>query len=85
MSMPSDLEIAAAAALRPMADVAAYASSKFASVGFSMVLRSELAGSGIELQKLGAGRTHIDALADYQSTRIALELAAGWPQEGTQP
>ena len=25
----------------------------------------QLAGSGIELQKLGSGRTHIDALADY--------------------
>jgi cobalt-zinc-cadmium efflux system outer membrane protein len=39
----------------------------------------------VSRQSLDARRDLIDALADYQSTRIALELAAGWPQEGTQP
>lgn len=39
----------------------------------------------VSRQTLDARRDLIDALADYQSTRIALELMAGWPQEGTQP
>ncbi len=39
----------------------------------------------VSRQSLDARRDLIDALADYQSTRIALELAAGWPQEGTPP
>ena len=39
----------------------------------------------VSRQSLDARRDVIDALADYQSTRIALELAPGWPQEGTQP
>lgn len=39
----------------------------------------------VSRQALDARRDLIDALADYQSTRIALELAAGWPQEGTHP
>ena len=39
----------------------------------------------VSRQSLDARRDLIDALADYQSTRIALELAAGWPQEGNQP
>lgn len=39
----------------------------------------------VSRQTLDARRDLIDALADYQSTRIALELMAGWPQQGTQP
>jgi len=39
----------------------------------------------VNRQSLDARRDLIDALADYHSTRIALELAAAWPQEGTQP
>ena len=36
----------------------------------------QLAGSGIELQKLGAGRTHIDALADYLPQGAIVGIAA---------
>ena len=62
------LNTASLAGIIPMADVAAYASSKFASVGFSMVLRSELAGSGIGVSVLAPGSV---------STRIAETAAAG--------
>lgn len=36
----------------------------------------------VNRQGLDARRDLIEALAEFQSTRIALELAAGWPQEG---
>ena len=36
----------------------------------------QLAGSGIELQKLGSGRTHIDALADYLPQGAVVGIAA---------
>lgn len=36
----------------------------------------------VNRQILDARRDLIDALTDYQTTRIALELAAGWPHEG---
>ena len=36
----------------------------------------QLAGSGIELQKLGSGRTHIDALADYLPQGAIAGIAA---------
>ena len=39
----------------------------------------------VSRQGLDARRDLIDALADYQNTRIALELAAGWPQEEARP
>lgn len=39
----------------------------------------------VNRQALDARRDLIDALIDYQSTRLALELAAGWPPEGVTP
>lgn len=39
----------------------------------------------VSRQGLDARRDLIEALTDYQSTRIALELAAGWPQEEARP
>lgn len=41
----------------------------------------------VNRQALDARRDLVDALADYQSTRYALEAAAGWPQneQGTAP
>jgi len=52
-------------------------------------LRSQQAGQiglleliVVNRQGLDARRDLIEALAEFQSTRIALELAAGWPQEG---
>lgn len=36
----------------------------------------------VNRQILDARRDLIDALTDYQTTRLALELAAGWPHEG---
>lgn len=39
----------------------------------------------VSRQALDAERELIDALADYQTTRIELESAAGAPQEGTRP
>ena len=39
----------------------------------------------VNRQALDARRDLIDTLLDYQSTRIALELAAGWPPEGVAP
>lgn len=38
----------------------------------------------VNRQALDARRDLIDALTEYHATRVALELAAGWPQEGTQ-
>lgn len=38
----------------------------------------------VNRQALDARRDLIDALIEYHATRVALELAAGWPQEGTQ-
>lgn len=37
----------------------------------------------VNRQALDARRDLIDALTEYHATRVALELAAGWPQEGT--
>lgn len=37
----------------------------------------------VNRQALDAERELIDALAEYQATRIELESTAGWPQEGT--
>ena len=37
----------------------------------------------VNRQALDAERELIDALAEFQATRIELESAAGWPQEGT--
>lgn len=39
----------------------------------------------VNRQALDAQRDLNDALTEYQATRLALELAAGWPQEATQP
>jgi len=39
----------------------------------------------INRQALDARRDLIDALTDYQTTRLALEQAAGWSQEGMNP
>lgn len=39
----------------------------------------------IQRQSLDARRDLLDALTEYQITRIALERAAGWTQEGTTP
>ncbi len=39
----------------------------------------------IQRQSLDARRDLLDALTEYQITRIALERAAGWMQEGTKP
>lgn len=39
----------------------------------------------INRQALDARRDLIDALTDYQTTRLALEQAAGWTQEGMNP
>jgi cobalt-zinc-cadmium efflux system outer membrane protein len=36
----------------------------------------------VNRQALDAERELIDALADFHNTRIELEQAAGWPQEG---
>jgi cobalt-zinc-cadmium efflux system outer membrane protein len=36
-------------------------------------------------QALDAEREWVDALTELQTTRIELERAAGWPQEGTSP
>ncbi|MBH2008672.1 MAG: TolC family protein [Xanthomonadaceae bacterium] len=38
----------------------------------------------VNRQALDARRDLIDALTEYHATRVALELAAGWPQEGTK-
>jgi len=46
---------ASMAGLVPMVDVGAYASSKFASVGFSMVLRDELQDTGVGVSLLCPG------------------------------
>lgn len=37
----------------------------------------------VNRQALDARRDLIDALTEYHATRVALELAAGWPQQGT--
>lgn len=39
----------------------------------------------VNRQGLDARRDLLDALTDYHATRIALERAAGWSQEGTKP
>lgn len=39
----------------------------------------------VNRQGLDARRDLLDALTDYHATRIALERAAGWPQEGIRP
>lgn len=39
----------------------------------------------VSRQALDAERELNDALADFDRTRIELERAAGWPQEGSQP
>jgi cobalt-zinc-cadmium efflux system outer membrane protein len=39
----------------------------------------------VNRQGLDARRDLLDALTDYHATRIALERAAGWPQEGNKP
>lgn len=39
----------------------------------------------IQRQSLDARRDLLEALTEYQITRIALERAAGWTQEGTKP
>lgn len=39
----------------------------------------------VNRQALDARRDLIEALIEYHSTRLALEQAAGWPLEGTQP
>ena len=39
----------------------------------------------VDRQALDARRDLIDALGDLQAVRHALEAAAGWQQQGTQP
>lgn len=39
----------------------------------------------VSRQALDAEREFNDALADFDKTRIELQSAAGWPQEGSQP
>ena len=39
----------------------------------------------VSRQTLDARRDLIDALTDYQTTRLSLELAAGWSLEGMKP
>lgn len=39
----------------------------------------------VNRQALDARRDLLDALTEYQTTRVALELAAGWSHQGTQP
>ena len=62
------LNTASMAGLVPMIHVGAYASSKFASVGLSMVLRDELAGSDIGVSVLCPGTV---------ATRLGVTAAQG--------
>ena len=57
----------------------------------SLSLKSQRAGQigllemiVVNRQVLDARRDLIDALTEYHATRVALELAAGWPLEGTK-
>jgi len=62
------LNTASMVGLVPFTRMAAYCSSKFASVGFSMVLRDELKGSDVGVSLLCPGNV---------ATRIAMTSAAG--------
>ncbi|OHV06195.1 short-chain dehydrogenase [Mycobacterium talmoniae] len=63
---------ASMAGLVPMARAGAYSSSKFASVGFSMVLRDELAGTDIGVSVLcpGTVATRINATAGAAEAQL---------------
>ncbi|MFF0465478.1 SDR family NAD(P)-dependent oxidoreductase [Streptomyces mexicanus] len=63
---------ASMAGIVPMVHVGAYASSKFASVGFSMVLREELRGTGVGVSLLvpGTVATRINATAAQAEARL---------------
>ncbi|MFF9127703.1 SDR family NAD(P)-dependent oxidoreductase [Streptomyces sp. NPDC014889] len=63
---------ASMAGIVPVIHVGAYASSKFASVGFSMVLRDELRGTGVGVSLLvpGTMATRINATAAKAEARL---------------
>lgn len=66
------LNTASMAGLVPMTSVSAYSSSKFASVGFSMVLRDELRGSGVGVSVLcpGTVATRLSQTAEEAQAKL---------------
>ncbi|GAA0036111.1 SDR family NAD(P)-dependent oxidoreductase [Brevibacterium metallidurans] len=70
------LNTASMAGLVPIPDVAAYASSKFASVGFSRALRADLAGSAIGVSVLCPGTVAtriVESAAVVQEEMLGIE------------
>lgn len=89
------MNTASMAGIVPMTRVGAYSSAKFASVGFTMVLRDELKGSGIGVSLLcpGSVATRIAvnsaereaALLDRAVNRAAIEGNAALVAQGADP
>lgn len=77
------MNTASMAGIVPMIHVGAYASSKFASVGFSMVLRDELQGTGVGVSLLLPGTvatrinaTSAEAEANLLGRKVRAEVVA---------
>lgn len=66
------INTASMAGLAPMANVGAYVSSKFASVGFSLVLREELRGTdvGVSLLCPGVVATRLAVTAEHGQAKL---------------